>query len=131
VLFTAQQVYDYNPNYGPDSTYAPASSTVAARAVAERGRACEWVNETSSVALDVAASRPAPADLATIKSAAGKGSAVTVATGVTSYYSTSGAVGQLQMFSGSYWIVISSADFTGPADVMGLAKTILGNLNLG
>ncbi len=131
-IYTAQQVYDYNPNVVADSSYTPKSGSFAAHAAAENGRACGWINETSNVQLDVAVSKPDASELAAAKGdAAANGGLAAFGANSTDNFQVAGGVGTLQVFSGDYWIIISSGDFLSASDAQPTATTILGNLGAG
>lgn len=125
-IFTAQQVYDFNPNYVATASYKPAPGTLQAQAAADQGRACAWLNETSGVKLEISVARPG--NLASLRSGA-SGSSEQLGGSAVGYFSTAGGVGRMQIFSGTYWIVISSQDISGTGDVDPIAKDVLGNLN--
>ena len=128
-ILTAQQVYNYNPNFVADNDYQPVAASDAATALADSGVACGWVDETSGSVLSVAIARPTAADLASLKaSASGSTSPVAVAPGATGYFSSSGGIGELQVFSGAYWVVISSSDFSAAGDVQPTAAVVIGNI---
>lgn len=128
-LFTAQQVYNYNPNVVADNAYAPASGSLAAQAAAENGQTCGWINETSNVQLDIAVSEPNATQLAAAKAAANaNGGLAAFDSGGTENFQTQGGSGIMQVLIGSYWVIISSADFTTASDVEPVAQTVLANL---
>jgi hypothetical protein len=126
-VLSVDQVYAYNPNFVPDTKYSAAASPDAAKAVANRGVACGWVNETSGSELMVAMSEPSPATLAAAKRSAASGAPVSGG-GATGYFSVRGGVGEAQLFTGSFWVVIASADFGVAGDVTPLIQPVIGNL---
>jgi hypothetical protein len=126
-VLSLDQVYAYNPNFVPDSNYSPAGASDAAKAVAGQGVACGWVNETSGSELMVAMSEPSPATLAAAKRSAATGAPVS-GDGATGYFSVRGGVGEAQLFTGSFWVVIASADFGVAGDVTPLIQPVIGNL---
>lgn len=130
-ILTAQQVYDYNPNYVATNSYKPGPGTLGAQAAADQGRVCGWLNETSSVELEVAVAQPAPGVLTTLKSGAAAGTAVQLGGGVTGYFRTSNGIGQLQAFARGYWVIVSSADVASESDADPIAKDVLVNLPAG
>jgi hypothetical protein len=130
-ILTAQQVYDYNPNYVGTNTYKPGPGTLGAQAAADNGRVCGWLNETSGVELEVAIAQPAESTLATLKSGAASGTAVQLGGGVTGYFGAVGGVGQLQAFTRGFWVIVSSADIASESDADPIAKDVLGHLPAG
>lgn len=128
-ILTPQQVYDYNPNYVAPATFTPAAGSDAAKVVADSGVACGWVDETSGTILSVAIAQPAPSELASLAAAASSpGSPAKVAKGAAGYFSDTNGFGELQVFTSSYWIVISSPDFDAAGDALPTAKVVIGNL---
>lgn len=113
-LISLQAMYDFNPNYSLQAGYKPKAGSDGSTALGFRGLSCSWVNQTSGNLIFVSAARPAASDLAALKTAAGSGTAVS-GLGDAAYFSTKGQLGQLQVFSGPFWISTSS-DFYGTAD---------------
>ena len=103
-------VYDFNPNFGLDSGFSPKSGTAAATAVADKGTACSWLNQTSADTFAIAVARPAAAELASLKTTAATGTAV-MGLGDAAHFSTSGGVGRVDVFRGAYWLVATSVYF--------------------
>jgi hypothetical protein len=129
-VLTAQQVYDYNPNYVAQDDYSPTAGSDAATVATDSGTVCGWVNETSGSTVSVAIAQPAPSDLAGMKStAAGASSPVSVATGAVGFFSTVGGVGELQVFTSKYWVVIASSDFAVAGDVEPTAQVVIRNIS--
>lgn len=130
-IFTAQQVYNYNPNVVANTTYTPASGSFAAQAASENGQTCGWINETSNVQLDIAVSEPNATELAAAKaSASANGGLTTFDASAMQNFQTQNGSGVMQVFIGSYWVIISSADFTTASDAQPVAQTVLTNLGV-
>ncbi|HEU5222702.1 MAG TPA: DUF3558 family protein [Candidatus Lumbricidophila sp.] len=126
-LLSAQQVYDYNPNFGQTDGYS-AKSAGARAASAEHGTVCGWTNQTSGSTFEVAVATPNAAALATLRAEAKASGAPAAIAGNEAYY-LPGAVGELRLFSASgRLVVIASDDFTSAQDAEELAATVLGNL---
>jgi hypothetical protein len=129
-LFTPQQVYDYNPNFVAQNAYKPAAGTDAATVAADKGMACGWVDETSGTVLAVGIAQPAVSVLSRLEaSASGSSSPAEFAGGATGYFSVTAGVGELQIFTSKYWVVISSSDFAAVEDVQPTAQVVIGNLS--
>ena len=111
----AQTMYDFNPNFGLLDSFDPDANTLAARAVAEDGTACRWINQTSGVTIDFGLSSPGPTAFAEAKAAAKSGTAVS-GLGDEAYFAASGGVGVLQAFTGSVWITAASEYFSAAQD---------------
>ena len=132
-LVSAQVVYDFNPNFGLDSGFSPKSGTAAATAVADKGTACSWLNQTSADTFAIAVARPAAAELASLKTTAATGTTV-ARLGDAAHFSTSGGVGRVDVFRGAYWLVASSVyfgsatDFGAGTDANKLVTAVLGAL---
>ncbi|MET4704296.1 arginyl-tRNA synthetase [Frigoribacterium sp. UYMn621] len=126
-LVSAQVVYDFNPNFGLDNSFAPKAGTAGASAVADQGTACSWLNQTSGDTFAIAVARPAPPALASLKATAAKGTAAS-GLGDAAYFSTSGGVGRVDVFTGAYWLVATSVYFGSAADANALVTAALGAL---
>lgn len=130
-VLSAQQVYDFNPNYGVDPGYEPTGE--AAIAVDEDlGTACGYLNQTSGEVIEVAVATPPPAALEARMNAAATSSSVVPTYGtppdVEGYFIQSGGTGQAQVFTRGYWIVLSSPALFEPGDAQQLVAAIIGNL---
>ncbi|MEC5168500.1 arginyl-tRNA synthetase [Glaciihabitans sp. GrIS 2.15] len=126
-LISAQAVYDFNPNFGLDSGFSPKSGTAAAKAVADNGTACNWLNQTSGDTFAFAVARPVAAELASLKTTAATGTPAS-GLGDAAYFSTSGGVGRVDVFRGAYWLVATSVYFGSAADASTLVTTALAAL---
>ena len=115
-LVSAQAVYDFNPNFGLDNSFSPKSGTAAATAVAEKGTACSWLNQTSGDTFGFAVARPAAAELASLKAKAAAGTPAP-GLGEMAYFSKSGRDGRVDVFTGAYWLVATSVYFGAAADL--------------
>ncbi len=127
-LIPAQVVYDFNPNFGLDSAFTPRGGTAAATAAAANGTACNWLNQTSRDTFTVSVARPAVAELASLRAKAATGTAA-AGFGDAAYFSTSGGVGRVDVFRGSYWLTATSLYFASAGDASPLLKAALGALN--
>jgi hypothetical protein len=108
-------MYDFNPNFGLLDSFTPSANTLAARAAADDGTVCRWVNQTSGVTIDIGLSSPGPTAFAAARAAAKSGTSVG-GLGDEAYFAASGGVGVLQVFTGAIWITASSEYFTVPED---------------
>lgn len=113
-LLSPQTVYDFNPNTSLQPAYKPKSGSDGSEALSFSGISCGLVNNSSGVVTSVSVAHPAASDLAALKSAAAKGTAVS-GLGDSAFFSTSGQTGQLQVFTGPFWVTASSV-FFGSAD---------------
>ena len=123
-LISAQAVYDFNPNFSLQAKFTPASGTAAAAAVADRGIACSWINQTSSETFTFSVAHPAANSLAAQKKTAASGSAVS-GYGDSAYFHSVAGAGQVDVFSGAYWITATSVYFASAADASSLLKQAL------
>ncbi|TAM67581.1 MAG: iron ABC transporter ATP-binding protein [Microbacteriaceae bacterium] len=131
-VLTAQQLYDFNANYGTDPGYNPAANTNPAAAVAMKGVSCGYLNQTSNAVIEVAIAKPAASALPGIKDSAAANSHVVPTYGVPpsveGYFTVAGGVGEVQAFANGYWVILRSADFAEPGDPQPLVAAVLGNL---
>jgi hypothetical protein len=126
-LVSAQTMYNFNPNFGLDSTFRPAGGTPAATAVADQGVACNWTNQSSGDTVTIAAVRPGSVALATLKAAAAGGTPVS-GLGESAYFASSGGRGRVDAFTGAYWVVATSVFFSTGADAKDLVSAALSQL---
>ena len=125
-----QTIYDFNPNFGLQSDYAPQAGSTAASITAKKGVACSWLHQTSGDTLQVAVANLPEADIAARKSALKSSSHPVGDFGADGYFTTSGGAGVAEAFTGSFWIVASSSFFGEPAEAAAIvnaaAKSLLG-----
>lgn len=129
-LLTAQQLYDFNPNFGTAPGYAPKSGSPEADAVAAKGISCGWQNQTSGSIIEIALAHPAASALTTLSGTAAEQSNPVPTYGtapeVTGYFSPDGGVAQV--FAKGYWIVVASTDFLEPGDAAQPVADVIANL---
>jgi len=119
-LISAQTIYDFNPNFTLQANYAPRTGTAAFTAKSDGGAACNWINETSGDSVTASVARPGSDELPALKTAAAAGTAVS-GYGDAAYFSA----GRIDVFSGSYWVVVQSTYFSAAADASSLIKSAL------
>jgi len=129
-LIPAGTMYAFNPNFVAVSTWTPSAGTAAAQAVANKGVACRWQNETSDDVIDLSV---ADLDHATIESL--KNQAVDKSTLVPTYegadegyFSAADGTGTAIVFLKGYWIVLTSQQFAEPGDPADLVASVLAAL---
>ena len=71
--------------------------------------------------------QPSAGELATITTAAAKGTAVS-GLGSSAYFSTSGQVGRVDVFDGAYWVVATSVYFSSAEDARTLVSSAVAAL---
>ncbi len=123
-LVSPQTMYDFNPNFTLQSAYAPKSGTAAYAAAADRGTACNWVNDTSGETLAVSVAKPGSVEFASLKSSAAKGTPVS-GYGDAAYFSS----GRLDVFSGDYWLVTQSTQYSTANDAASIVTSALAQLH--
>jgi hypothetical protein len=123
-LVSAQAMYDFNPNFGLQVPFTPASGSAAATAKADRGTACNWVNQTSGDTITITIAKPSAADLATIRATAATGTPGS-GLGTASYFSAKGQSGRVDVFTGRYWLTATSVYFAGVNDASSLLTEAL------
>lgn len=126
-LISAQQMYDFNPNFGLDTSFAPKAGTNAATAVSNKGIACNWTNQTSSETITFSAARPGSTLFASLKSSAAAGAAPG-GLGDAAWFAAAGDTGTLQVFRGGYWLTATSVYFGSAADASDLTNAALSAL---
>lgn len=126
-VITLQQLYDFNPNFGVNPGYSPATGSPGATAVAAKGVACSWMNQTSRETIDVSIAKPAPEQLAALKADAAAGTS-TDAYEAEGYFAAAGGAGTAQIFTDGYWVTATSSWFQQPGDASAIVSDVLGNL---
>ena len=128
-VLTADDVYELNPNYSPDPGYSATSDT-AVTATTYSGLSCGWVNQSSGEVIEVSLAMPNEVLANTLKDAALAGGEIVPTYGsapdVEGYFSAD--TGTAQVFSGGYWVAVTSPDMIEPGDAERIVSTVLGNL---
>ncbi|WP_345761578.1 iron ABC transporter ATP-binding protein [Diaminobutyricibacter sp. McL0608] len=131
-IVTADQIYAYNPNFGADPGYAPASGSLEATIAGYKGVACGWLNQTSNDVIEIAVAKPPASELDGLKNTAVTNSQPVPTYGVPpqveGYFAMRGAKGEVQIFTGTYWVVANSPAFQEPGDAAPLMQNVLDNL---
>jgi hypothetical protein len=129
-LISNNAIYAYNPNFVPITSFTPSAGSSAAQAVAYKGVACRWQNETSNDVIDLSV---ANLDAATIESL--KNQSVAKSTLVPTYqgadegyFSAGNGVGTAIVFVRSYWVVMTSQQFAEPGDAEQLVDGVIAAL---
>jgi len=126
-LVTPQNMYDYNPNFS-SITWTPDPGSDAARAISWNGVACRWVNDTSNDTIDISVANIVDrGTMVQLQDAAASGTSAP-GYGDSAYFKMTGDVGELQIFSGSYWITLKSDYFWAASDADPLPVDILAHL---
>ncbi|MEO6944384.1 MAG: hypothetical protein ABI053_06700 [Lacisediminihabitans sp.] len=126
-LISRQAMYDFNPNYSLQAGSNLKTDSAGSVARGYKGLACSWINQTSGNLIFVSVAHPAASDLATLKNTAARGTAVS-GIGDAAFFSKTGQTGQLQVFSGPFWISTSSDFYGTPEDARQLAKDAVASL---
>jgi hypothetical protein len=132
-VLSADQLYAFNPNFGTDPGYAPKGGTKAAEVVGEQGIACGFLNQTSNSVIEVAVAKPSANATTALKNDAVTKSHVVPTYGIPpeieGYFTMNGDVGEAQVFTNGYWLVVSSKDFAEPGDPQPLVASVVQNLS--
>jgi hypothetical protein len=129
-LISPDAMYAFNPNFVSIGTWKPNSGTAAAQAVANKGVACRWQNETSNDVIDLSVASFDTATLESLKNqAVGKSTLVPTYEGADEgYFAASGGTGTAVVFVRSYWIVLTSQQFAEPGDPADLVAAVMSAL---
>ncbi|TQL48528.1 hypothetical protein FB562_1622 [Homoserinimonas aerilata] len=122
-LISADDIYNYNPNYSLVNGFSPAANSAASKAVAAKGVACGYVNQTSGTTIVVAVATPGADALAAIEKELSSATPVS-GFGVKGWFSG----GTVQIISGTHWLSVSSPEFVEAADARGLVEPALKHL---
>ena len=113
-MVSLETMYEFNPNFGLVGE-APATGTFAAEAVENGGVACTWVQATDGSKIVIGVAQPSSTKLAELR-ASGEG------------FTSAGAVGTVQIFTDTHWIVASSEYFGSGADAQVLTDSVKASL---
>jgi hypothetical protein len=131
-LLTPDDVYTFNPNFGTAPDYKPEAGSDAGTAVKYDGVACGWLNQTSGEIIEVAVAQPNQAHLTDLKNQAVSGSKAVPTYGtppaIDGFFSSANGSGTAQVFSGKYWVVLSSVAFFEPGDAQELVAAVVSHL---
>ncbi|WP_298229321.1 hypothetical protein [Gryllotalpicola sp.] len=129
-LWTSDQVYSFNPNFGPNPSYATAAGSLAAQVITASGVACGWASQSDGGRVEIAVAKPSPDDYTLYSGQAAEKSRVvpTYGTdaGTTGYFSAD--TGTAQVFTNGYWIVVDSNMFQEPGDAEEIVADVEKNL---
>ncbi|NNC13173.1 iron ABC transporter ATP-binding protein [Planctomonas sp. JC2975] len=131
-VLTTAQLAAMVPPLVPASGYQPDKGSDAAKAVSYAGVACGYANASSGGIVAVSIAQPASGDFTSLKNDAITHSNVVPTYGVPpkvmGYFSVDHGSGVAQAFTGKYWVVASSKDFTEPGDASPVIAGVLANL---
>ncbi|MET0975787.1 MAG: iron ABC transporter ATP-binding protein [Leifsonia sp.] len=131
-LLTPDDIYAFNPNFGTTADYTPSSGTIVAEVAADNGLACGWTNQTSGEVIEVAVSQPAPDQLTAMKQAAAASMSAVPTYGtppaVDGFFSQSGDIGTVEVFTATYALVARSSAFFEPGDAVKIIEPALSHL---
>ncbi|MBN9238258.1 MAG: hypothetical protein BGO97_01130 [Micrococcales bacterium 70-64] len=125
-LLTPQAVYDYNPNVSLLPSFSPDAASPAGRALAQQGIACSLVNQTSGMTVDFGVVAYTADALAAKKDAVAASS--TAAADYDGYFDVIDGVGTAQVFSGSYYLTVTSGEFGSSGDIAPLVAMAVSTL---
>jgi len=132
-LLTLQNIYDFNPNYGTAPSYSPTAGGLAETAASYNGLTCGYSNQSSGELIEVSVAAPNDVLMITLKQQADADSQPVPTYGtppvVDGFFNYIGGSGQAQVFTGTYWVTMSSpAFYNEPGAVEGLMTAVLGHL---
>jgi hypothetical protein len=126
-LITPDGMYAYNPNFVALTSWSPASGTSAAQAVANKGVACRWQNETSNNVVDLSVANLDAATIESLKNqAVAKSQMVPTYQGADEgYFSVGSGAGTAIVFVKTFWVVMTSQQFAEPGDADQLLHSVI------
>ena len=127
-ILTADDVYAFNPNFSVAPDYAAADGSTAGTAVQYAGVACAWLNQTSGDTFEASVAQPNDTLMATLKADAVSASKAVPTYGELGFFSLDSDVGTAQLFTGAYWVTLSSVDFGEPGDAQTLMAAVVSHL---
>ena len=132
-LLTLQNLYDFNPNYGTAAAYSPTPGGLVETATTYNGLTCGYSNQSSGELIELSVVAPNAVLMTTLKQQADASSQAVPTYGtpptVDGFFNYTGGSGQAQVFTGTYWVTLSSpAFYNEPGAAEGLMSKILGHL---
>jgi hypothetical protein len=132
-VWTAQQVYDFNPNFSADPSYKLKADSPAAPLVKLDGVSYGWVNQTSGDTIEIAVAHPSPDNIDQFNGQIATSSQQVpidgAPAGTISYFDVANGVGTLEVFTNNgYWFEVDSTTFLEPGDSYQIATAVMGNL---
>jgi len=130
-LISNDDIYAYNPNFVPLTSYTPAAGSSGAQATAYKGVACRWQNETSNDVIDLSVAKLDAATIESLKNqAVAKSTLVPTYQGADEgYFSAANGTGTAIVFARSSWIVLTSQQFAEPGDAEQLVDGVIAALS--
>jgi hypothetical protein len=127
-LVSRQAMYDFNPNFGLLASFTPKPGSSAAIALAKKGVACSWLQQTSRDTIELSVANLPTGDIAALKSGLNSSSKATSAFAAPGYFTVEGGVGEAQVFTGSYWVVARSTFFSEPGEAAQIVNPAIASL---
>jgi hypothetical protein len=127
-LVSRQAMYDFNPNFGLQASFTPKSGSASAIAVAKKGVACSWLNQTSRDTIELSVAHLPAGDIAALKGDLNSSSKATSAFAAPGYFTDEGGVGVAQVFNGSYWVVARSTFFSEAGEATQIVNSAIASL---
>ncbi|WP_160141119.1 iron ABC transporter ATP-binding protein [Cryobacterium shii] len=130
-VLTLDDVYEFNPNYGTAPDFKPGGA-LAKKAVEYDGLTCGLLNQTSGEMIEISVAQPNDVLLNQLKNTAASAGQIVPTYGtppaVEGYFGTSGGKGEVQVFTETYWVTLSSPVFGEPGDAEKVVSAALANL---
>jgi hypothetical protein len=122
-LISADEIYEYNPNFGNVDEWVPSPGTAAGDGIAAQGTACRWQNQSSGATIDVSVAHLLGSGLSG-KRADVAASSTPASWAIEGYFLANGGSGVAQAFTGEYWITVESTTFFAAEDVTPIIEYI-------
>lgn len=121
-IITAQNLYDFNPNFSRITSPSSVSAT-AKQATELKGIACYYVNQTSGELITVTVATPGPTTLAALRTDLAASATPAPALGDAWF-----ANGQTTVLTGAHWVTVASDVFYEAADSKQLVDYVTSHL---
>jgi hypothetical protein len=131
-LITPDDAYAFNPNVSFAEESAPKEGSKGSEIAAMGGLTCQWVNNSSNSAIDVAVAKLSEDQLTELKNLALAESTMVPTYAeppVEGFFTVVENEGEAQVFTGSYWVTLRSVDFFEPGDAEQLAEAAIAHLS--
>lgn len=132
-ILSPDQLQAFNPDFAADPGYTPKTGSKAAQIASYKGVVCGFLDQTSNSVIEVAVAKPSAGQLTAQKNTAITRSHVVPTYGippkVEGYFTVSSGIGEVQVFTGGWWLVVSSQDFAEPGAPQPLVASVVQNLS--
>lgn len=127
-LISPDEMYAYNPNFGPVDGWVPSPGTLAGDGVSAQGTACRWQNQSSGATIDISVANLLEPRLSESRAQAAAAYAP-AGWALDGFFTADGGPGVGQAFTDKYWITLQSTTFFAAEDAAPIVEYLASHLN--